>query len=532
MKLNADIIYDSLHKSVDLEIYGKRKRDLLLQCPKLFRPGQIFRESYVYVAFAERLPNKPQIEGCPVFICLGGKPPASYQSKCCYMVCKDTDLLHIFDMVQEIFEYFSEWSDRLQHILNTTASVQEMLDVSRAVIENPMIVLNKDFHYLAYSEVINESEGLAFLGPNADGSLRIENLARNTRHPDFNMNTVEPFLVFDEPGKPSAYAVNLFINDRCVGSFFTLFCLRPHRESDNALLNHLVKMLEKAFLHNPGLYHNYVSPLQSIIKDILDGIPVESSRMQALQPASTDCGYICVKIIQTNLSKAHIPNSYIIRQFEAVFRECIIFEYDIGFVAFISCERKTEDVRRIEARLSGQMQEMSLKGASSCPFHSLPSAWAFYRQAALALEIGCQQRPEEVFYSFSDYKLFYLLSNSIGELPLESLLSAGLQSLYEHDLASQTSYLQTLYTYLNNNMNITKTANDLYIHRSTFLERIKRIEKYLGTDLEDPDQRLYLNIILRCMNMREQESLRDQKTQPVQKSGSLPQIQILHKTEE
>ena len=45
-------------------------------------------------------------------------------------------------------------------------------------------------------------------------------------------------------------------------------------------------------------------------------------------------------------------------------------------------------------------------------------------------------------------------------------------------------------------MNITKTALDLRIHRSSFLERLRNIEALLGNDLDNPQQRLYLQIIL------------------------------------
>ena len=48
-------------------------------------------------------------------------------------------------------------------------------------------------------------------------------------------------------------------------------------------------------------------------------------------------------------------------------------------------------------------------------------------------------------------------------------------------------------------MNITKTSEDLFLHRSTLLERLKRIENLLQADLSDPDQRLRLLILLKIM---------------------------------
>ena len=50
-------------------------------------------------------------------------------------------------------------------------------------------------------------------------------------------------------------------------------------------------------------------------------------------------------------------------------------------------------------------------------------------------------------------------------------------------------------------MNITKTALDLQIHRSSFLERLRNIEALLGVSLDDPRQRLYLQIMLEMIDL-------------------------------
>jgi len=96
-----------------------------------------------------------------------------------------------------------------------------------------------------------------------------------------------------------------------------------------------------------------------------------------------------------------------------------------------------------------------------------------------------------------------MVVNSMGELPLDLLLPSGLRSLIEHDGASSTSYVDTLSCFLDNNQNITKTAADLYVHRSTLLERLRRIRRDLGLDLDDPAVVLRLRLLLEAMRIRE-----------------------------
>ena len=66
-----------------------------------------------------------------------------------------------------------------------------------------------------------------------------------------------------------------------------------------------------------------------------------------------------------------------------------------------------------------------------------------------------------------------------------------------------SSTAETLRVYLSQNMNVTRTAAELFIHRSTLLERLSRIARELGEDLEDPDVRLRLQILLKALEMQD-----------------------------
>ncbi len=83
---------------------------------------------------------------------------------------------------------------------------------------------------------------------------------------------------------------------------------------------------------------------------------------------------------------------------------------------------------------------------------------------------------------------------------MESLCSQGLLALLEHDRNRGTEYVKTLDTYLKNETSMSKTAADLYIHRSSLLKRLNKIERIMQEDLQDPNVRLYYRI---CLALRE-----------------------------
>ena len=73
------------------------------------------------------------------------------------------------------------------------------------------------------------------------------------------------------------------------------------------------------------------------------------------------------------------------------------------------------------------------------------------------------------------------------------------------------SYIENLKIYLDNNMSASKTAAALYLNRSTLLERIERIKRELNSDLQDADERLLYQILLKAMQTQKQIQL---KTEP------------------
>ncbi|MBQ2895604.1 MAG: helix-turn-helix domain-containing protein [Oscillospiraceae bacterium] len=66
--------------------------------------------------------------------------------------------------------------------------------------------------------------------------------------------------------------------------------------------------------------------------------------------------------------------------------------------------------------------------------------------------------------------------------------------MLSHDNEHNTSYFPTLKSYLDNNFNLTDTAQDLYIHRTTLLYRLKKMEELFKLRLDDPLRRLYYHL--------------------------------------
>lgn len=502
MRLNVDVIYDNLSRQIPLEIRGEYSDELTLKRPKLYcGENRPFRSDYIYVVTGSRLPVKAMIEPNVVLLCLGEKPSAFYQKQCCCLISTYTDLLSVFDLVQQIFDKYENWERSLLDTLDESNDLQKILDLSFEILENPMYILDRNFYFLAHSQVIDRDERMKSLRPDEDNRCSFGNISFTIDDRKYNKDTRYPFLALDSERQPLALAANVFVKDQNVGCFSINYYLRPFQKSDLAMASFLTHVIEVSFQRNAKLFIEYVNPMQNLLEDILNGIPIEAARMKFLEEKG-GTPYVCVKILQSTWSKTRVSAIYVMGQIKSGFPDSICFEHEASIVAFIPLKPWIK-VQEMEAHLCEMLKGLLLKGAVSCAFVNLGEAWLYYQQTGIAFEIGSAMEPNQCCYFFRDYKITYLVMHGIGELSLDSLMTPGLRQLVKHDELSSTSYLHTLRKYLRNNLKITQTAQELFIHRSTFLERMQRITTMLDMDLENPDNQLYLNIMLKIMEIQQ-----------------------------
>lgn len=126
-----------------------------------------------------------------------------------------------------------------------------------------------------------------------------------------------------------------------------------------------------------------------------------------------------------------------------------------------------------------------------------------YVQASISIQTGSRKNPTSWIHHFNDVALPYILEQITGKLPAYMICHEKLLQLKYQDESAGSQLYETLRVYLQNNQSATKTAAALYIHRSTLLYRIEKIEAALKSDLTDPDELLYLMLSFYLMDQEE-----------------------------
>jgi hypothetical protein len=85
---------------------------------------------------------------------------------------------------------------------------------------------------------------------------------------------------------------------------------------------------------------------------------------------------------------------------------------------------------------------------------------------------------------FSDAAEAYIAERAVSEYPADLISMRPVFDMARYDREHGTNYIETAERYVANRFNAVKTANDLFIHRSTFLYRLERIKTQFGVDLD------------------------------------------------
>ena len=514
MKLNADILYDNLKEVYAVELKGKRSEKLLLGRPEYFlEPEKGFQENHVYILKGDRLPKRAPASENALLLCIGNSMYLPYYLERCGVILfrEAVSISAVFNRLTESYNKYDAWDERLRELLYTSNDISEMVSCSQEIFGNPLFVLDSDFHYIAQSDysavpkadweklVSREPEGDNLDLPVLSKFLEFQNLSMEERKPIL-------FNMLDS----STLNVNLFEEEDYIGCLTVDYRRRKYRPSDGVLADYLARMLEKALVKYAGSPRMNRHTLRQIFYDLTADAHLSPEERWLLETVNHGHSYICAKI-RPGSRLAGMPGGYLCNTIEKNFSKSMAFEYDGGITAFFDIDSMQCD--EVFFRELLKKHAISLAGTEgfdvgvSDSFQDIYDARLYYLQACSALEHGRVLAPEEHFYLFQTFCLTELIENALGKLPLRAYFPAGLKKLAEHDAGSAVSYLETLKIYLEQNMSITRTTSRLFLNRSTLLERMNRIKNLLGSDLQDPDERLLLQILLKAMELQKRLEL-------------------------
>lgn len=159
---------------------------------------------------------------------------------------------------------------------------------------------------------------------------------------------------------------------------------------------------------------------------------------------------------------------------------------DEGHIILVKALEPTQDYEalnqtaRIVADTLNMEAMVSVRVAFGTIVNELKDVSKSYKEAGMALEVGRVFYVERNILAYNELgigRLIHQLPVSLCEMFLKEVFTGGVFNQFDEE------ELATVYTFFENNLNISETARKLFVHRNTLVYRLEKIQKKTGLDV-------------------------------------------------
>lgn len=504
MELCASILADRLRDHFSFHVYGTADQDFHLKRPVFFTNSTVPEDGAVYVRLsggplpaAGNSGGRRQFHSLLVAEDLLTDEDVSLFD-CALLFQPETDLLEVFNAIQAIFNLYDRWLEQLEGFYRRGSAAAELLDCSREIFGNPLLIHDAGFQFIAYSSFLEESDQFSDLiekvtSSDVLGSFMEDETFRRT----FSVReaAVFPPLL---TGIRTLYK-NIFERDKLMYRILAPEVVRPVRPSDLPLLDILAQYVQFSLLQSRAAEEE-ICTIESILYRLLDHQFVDDHLLDRTLSAYhwvPDNYYLCVKFAVDKLDIQNHTVKALVADLKRTIPGSCVFAFQSAIVMYVNLGRDGDGADGVAAALREFIRDNNLKaGISSAYAGFLHIYQLLYLQAESAMEVGLRYMPYRWIHRFQDVAEHYLLEKCTEDLPAHMVCAPEILRMMDYDEKHDAEYCYTLKVLLENNMQPVLTAKKLFIHRTTLLYRMEKMDALFHVRLSDPVRRFYYQLSL------------------------------------
>lgn len=427
-----------------------------------------------------------------------------------HIFCPGISSEQLMALLLDVFRWYQDQETKMDHLVFSNGDLNDLCNLAERAFCNPVCIHDDWFMMIAMSKETANIMTLDYSRSGRRGFLPaklVEEFKFDTEYlKTYSGTGAALWEGLGADGKGRSIHVNLIDNGIFKGRLLVLEEGVKFRTSDFLLAECLA---QRAMLilkrKEPGDNWQYHS-MDDIFMEILRGVrqdTADTALMLELMQWEKNDQYACALIQNQQRDSAEIlghvvhgdlfrliPNSYVmfIKQ-----QQCVV----------VNMTKSGISQRELRYLLAPVCRDYGLYAGVSSPVRGVRQLSQAFCQADIALKQAFYLRNQHWVMPFSVCALDVMLRNiEIGITPM-NMVAPELLALKEMDQRRGTQFFDTLKGYLLNERDIPKAAQELIVHRSTLIYRIKKIQTMFSLDLDDPEQRLYLLISLKLMEQEE-----------------------------
>ena len=449
------------------------------------------QQDICYVISSTQYTDEPELWNNRIVLCSGRIGEKQLKESSAHLVCFSPQLsvTEILSMVQNAVRHFYEWKIAFQGMLCRRATTDELLthledswELYGCISTDSMQIIGVSAHFADHNDWLDQKDGVSLSLVNdlvSDEDFHKASAARGS-------------FVYYGMNQDWSYCYN-FISGNSYRAR-VIACTADHARHFGllALITSFGESMEDVY--EEYLYSRFDSVVQKDFEDVvsrqLKGMPVRDGDIHRVLTNLKweDCRNYQVILLRLLpwAGGRHVGVSYYPTQIRKLFRDGRVVDLKDRFI----CIRNIRDPKDIQMEYSEKLpyflRETLCKAGISNVFHDFRGLNRHYLEAENALILGERQDSTLWYYMFSNYQIPYILDQATRDLFPEQLYHPAIDILRSYDERSGTHLLETLRVFITLRQNITHTASELEIHRTSLLARLDRIRQLTQADLDDP----------------------------------------------
>lgn len=412
-----------------------------------------------------------------------------------------TEVTELFNMLQDIFCYYSTIFNHLLEIVKENRGLDFLLEKIATLLGNPCSIVDRNLKVLAgisympntknqefYSDYLKQiqSNGYTF----GESKYIEQYLSKN--------NAIMDKPVYFDKSEDAIFnciSYTISVGNEKIG-WLNVYEIEKHfSDITSDLMIFFSEILSLELSKNECYSLNTVTKYEYLCTDLLNGQNLSEEEIEKLSnylnfPLNNEYFLVVIKPSThvNDVSKLTHLRARILASTKC--NICLLYEYRI--VILFESAVNNDSLSKIKKLLT----DFNMLAGISNNFTNIKDINKGYAEAKKAIELGIKFKLSGAMFRCMDFPLYHLIDVCAKHEDIRKFCHHSLLQLTEFN----PELSNTLYQYLKNGKSQSKTANDLHIQRSSLLYRLKKIEEVLGFSLDDYQSLLHLQLSFEILN--------------------------------
>lgn len=499
MNLNLQALCECLPDNLTYTKFIKNNNQLF-SFPKLINKSKIIENNSLYIGHYKEFPDLAFKNNTIAIICIGNIPN-SHRIDCSLLQMNENiNIIEVYSSIVEIYHKYNTWEKELLEMISSNADLKQIIDFCKPLFEG------------------NQLNCISLNGEILAGTINSSLVNFNTHNTHIplpmlaqNIDTIKPFLAKGV----SQYATSqindlkfnyvqrsIYSDNQQIGLVNCTDTSHPLKEIEILLLNKLCDIIEKSLTEGWLLEGNHRTKINSYLKSILTGDSLKLQKFASYlneKKLLNDCCYLCLCLRIKDVGSSTFLSDFFSVHFHHYFPDSFLCVIDSNIIILFCSSNNNvhnDNIDLLNKYLSGCQYQIGI----SNPFYSIEDIIHYYHQALIAIDSKHELSSTINICYFNNAVLSYIFNQATSSLPKIHICHPGIMDLYKYDKLHGSSYINTLKCYFENKQNAIKTADALYIHRTTLLYRLDRIKNIIGDNWNTYRKLLYIMISLQMLD--------------------------------